>query len=124
MATTPRSPEARKIVRGLRKELQQSASSAGVDLTFSAAEEALLTQIADILDRKHDLCADYAKADDVELRVKLSTEIRLLEGAAERLLRKVNTEAPTPAKSLSRVSKQAQRAADKRWAPERSRQHG
>ena len=62
MAKAPRSPEGRKIVRELRRELRQAGESAGVDLTFSAAEEALIGQVADILDRKHDLSADYAAA--------------------------------------------------------------
>jgi hypothetical protein len=115
-----RSPEARKIVRELRKELREAGESVGVELVFSAAEELLIEQICNILDRKHDLNAAYDAADDVELKVKLSTEIRLLEGAAERLIRRVNTEPPVAAKPQSRVSKQNQRAAEKRWAQVRA----
>jgi hypothetical protein len=118
--TMPYSPEGRKIVRELRNELKEAGESIGQELVFGAAEEALIEQIADILDRKHDLNQAYADADDTELRIKLSTEIRLLEGAVERLLRRVNTEPPAQAKAQSKVSRQAQRSAEKRWAQVRS----
>lgn len=118
----PRSPEGRKIVRELRKELKEAGDAAGVELSFSAIEEALIAEIAEIFDRKHDLQADYEACDDVELRIKLSTELRLLQGTAERLLRKVSTEAPAAAKPQSKVSKQAQRSAQRRWAQHRNNQ--
>jgi hypothetical protein len=109
------SPEARKIVRELRRELKEAGESVGEKLVFGAAEEARISQISDILDRKHDLNAAYADTKDTELRIKLSTEIRLLEGAAERLLRRISTEPPPPAKEESKVSRQARRAAETRW---------
>jgi hypothetical protein len=116
----PRSPEGRKIVRELCKELREAGQSIGQELVFSAAEEALIQQISDCFDRKHDLNQAYDSTDDVELKLRLSTEIRLLEGAAERLLRRVNTEPPAPVKAQSKVSRQAQRSAQKRWAQVRS----
>jgi len=120
-----RSPESRKLVRELRKELAEAGESAGESLVFGAAEEVLIGQISDILDRKHDLNRAYADTDDTELRIRLSTEIRLLEGSAERLLRRISTEPPAPAAKLdSKVSRQARRAAERRWEGVRNGQTG
>ncbi|HTX94012.1 MAG TPA: hypothetical protein VME67_03725 [Mycobacterium sp.] len=115
-----RSPEALKTIAELRRELKEAGESIGEELVFSAVEETLINQIGDLLDRKYDLMNAYADCSDVELQIKLSTEIRLLEGAAERLLRRVNTEPPVQSKPRSKVSQQAQRAAETRWARHRN----
>jgi hypothetical protein len=48
-------------------------------------------------------------------RVKLSAELRLLEGSLARLLKQVKTDVPAPE---SQVTIQARRAAMKRWHPD------
>lgn len=106
-----RSAEARKVLRELDAELAQSAIRLGEpSLEWSAAERVILDQIADGIDRKVDLLEAYSTAvDDPKARVKLSSELRLLEQSIARLLRHINTEPPAP-KSVKHV-----RAAQARW---------
>ena len=59
-------------------------------------DRAVLELIADTVDRRVDLAAECAAAEDPTRRVKLSAELRLLEGSLARLLRMVSTDVPTP----------------------------
>lgn len=110
-------PEAAALLQALDEELAQASDALGLPpgggLEWSASEKLILEQIADALDRKRDLCASYRASDDDGARVKLSGEIRLLEGAVERMLRRIRTEPPS---APSLVSMKAQRAANTRWA--------
>lgn len=110
-----RSAEARRIRRELDKELESAGRNAGQKLEWSAAERAILDLISAGYDRISDLNAAYeaaGEAGEVKLQVKLSTEMRLLEQAAARLLRLVKTDLPAMPSSTSR---RASAAANTRW---------
>jgi hypothetical protein len=111
------SSEARKVLRELDAELASASKRAGKTLVWTAADRALLTLIASNIDRRVDLAALYSAAEDVKSRVKLSAELRLLEGSLARLLKMVRTDVPEPE---SQVTIQARRAAMRRWHPERN----
>ena len=105
-------PEARKVLRELHKELESASNRAHKELEFSAAERAVLELIAANLDRISDLRTHYEEATEVKVRVKLSTELRLLEQAVARLLKQVRTDLP-PAESKTTIA--ARRAVNTRW---------
>jgi hypothetical protein len=107
-----RSKAALQFRRDLDKELADSSKEAGVELTWSATERFIIEQIMDCLDKKAVLEGDWQKAADAEARVKISTEVRLLQGHIERLLRKVDTDPPV---AKSKVSHKASYAANVRW---------
>jgi hypothetical protein len=107
-----KSAEARKVLRELDRELSEAGSSKGVNLVWSAAEASILAQIASVLDRKSDFLAVYEDAPDVKTRLKVSAEVRLLEGLAARLVRLVRTDVAVPE---SMTTKKARRAANRRW---------
>jgi hypothetical protein len=111
-----RSSEARKVLRELDAELESVRRASGKPLQWSAAEAQLRTEIADALDRKADLMAAYADAEDIELKVKLSGEIRLLQNAVARWVQQVKTDLPQP---RSRTSEKAAAAARARWDREK-----
>ena len=107
-----RSAEARRVLRELHRELESASKRARKQLEFSAAERAVLALISENLDRISDLRAAYAETDEVKVRIKLSTEMRLLETNVARLLRQVKTDLPAPD---SNVTLQARRASNARW---------
>jgi len=76
-----RSVEARKVLRELDSELAAASERTGTNLVWTAADRELLSLIGDSIDRHADLAAHYANADEVKVRVKLSAEMRLLEGS-------------------------------------------
>lgn len=85
-------------------------------MEWSAQERAVLGLICDQTDRKAELYAAYRDTDDAKARVKLSAEIRLLEGSIGRLLKGVSTDAPSgPRRYESQASRRAQHAALARW---------
>lgn len=109
------SAEARKVRRELDKELESAGKRAGRRLEWSAAERAVLDLISANFDRISDLKSAYATAvetGDVKVQIKLSTELRLLEQAAVRLLKQVKTDLPA---QPSRTTVRAQNAANTRW---------
>lgn len=108
-----RSPEARKVLRELNKELASAGTRSGQSLVWSASEAAILGQIATILDRKHDFLAAYAAAGEIEVQLKISAELRLLEQAAARLVRLVKTDLAAAPESSATIK--ARRAARVRW---------
>jgi hypothetical protein len=107
-----KSSEARRIRRDLDKQLAASSERSGRTLAWSAQETAVIAQISSILDRKAEFLELYNTAEDVKAKLKLSAEIRLLEQAAARLIRGIETELPRPP---SLRSMKAQRAARARW---------
>jgi hypothetical protein len=109
------SAEARKVLRELNNELRAAGETAGRSLVWTAQDRAVLELIADQTDRRAELAAEYAGAEDTMRRVKLSAELRLLEGSLARLLKQVKTDVPAPE---SQVTIQARRAAMKRWHPD------
>jgi hypothetical protein len=85
-------------------------------LVWTPQDRAVLELIADTVDRRVDLAAEYADAEyDTLRRVKLSAELRLLEGSLARLLKQVHTDVPAPE---SQVTIKARHAAMKRWHPD------
>ena len=112
------SSEARRLRRELDKQLDAAARQSGRSLRWSPSELQLLELITDAIDRKVDLQKDYAAAEDAKARVQISTEVRLLEGHIERMLRRVKVEVPQP---VTRRSQKARDAANARWQMERRR---
>jgi hypothetical protein len=107
-----KSAEARKVLRELDRELADAGARKGVGLVWSAAEASILAQIASVLDRKADFLEAYEGSDELMVRLKISAEVRLLEGLAARLVRTVKTDLAQPE---SLVSVKARRAANARW---------
>ena len=107
-----KSAEARKVLRELDKELAAASVRQGQAVVWSAQEQAVLSQISSILDRKADFLAAYEQSDDTKLQLKLSAEVRLLEQAAARLVQQIRTDVPAP---QSRTSRKASQAAKTRW---------
>lgn len=107
-----RTAEAQKVLDELDAELKSASRRARKTLEWSAAERAILALVASNLDRIADLRAAYAEASEVKVQIKLSTELRLLEQAAARLLRQVKTDLPEPD---SKTTVRARAAARSRW---------
>ena len=90
------SSDARHLLRELDAELLAVSNRTGRSLVWTPQDRAVFELIADTVDRRVDLAAEYAAAEDTTRRVKLSAELRLLEGSLARLLRMVSTDVPTP----------------------------
>ncbi len=106
------SKRANAIRRELHAELAAVSEQTGSELVFTAAESTLLALLMDAVDRAEDLKRDYVQADSAKTRCKLSAEIRLLEAHAERILRRIQIEAPSQ-ESLTTIK--ARRAVMARW---------
>lgn len=104
------------MLRALDAELAASSKRTGTTLVWTAADRAVLDAIAANIDRCVDLTADYQASTQPEVRVKLSAELRLLEGALARLLKQIHTDIPAPE---SQTTIKARRAANARWHPNR-----
>jgi hypothetical protein len=105
----------------LDTELAANAAKAGESLSWSATEQAVLQTITDHVDRREGLAAAYAAADNVNVRLKLATEIRLIDHGVARLLGQVQTDLPAP---RSVTSQKASRASQSRWNRERLKRGG
>lgn len=111
-------PEAVALLAALNAEAAENAEARGDPPLadgqddWSAAERVVLEMIACAVDRKVDLSARYSAADDEKLRIKLSGELRLLQGHIAQLLKQVKTDLPDPP---TRVSQKASAAAQVRW---------
>ena len=115
-----RSVEALNVLRDLDSELAAVSERTGRSLVWTSADKALLSLIADTVDRKVDLTVLYDATPDITPRVKLSAEIRLLEGSLARLLRQIKADVPEVhhQQEPSYVrSARASRAAKARWYP-------
>jgi hypothetical protein len=110
-----RSSETRKVPRELDSELASASARTGRSLVWTAADREVLALIASAIDRKVALARNYAAAEDVKTKVKLSAELRLLEGHLSRLLRAVQTDIP---QNESQTTIKARRAAMRRWHPD------
>lgn len=110
------SAEALALLASLDAELRENSDDRGLSgedaLSWSAAERAVLELVADAVDRQVDLRARYLASPEDKARVKLSTELRLIETNIARLLKQVKTDLPEPP---SRISQKASRAAYVRW---------
>lgn len=103
------------MLRDLDKELESASKRAHKKLEWSAAERAILGLIGDHFDRISELRAAYASAaedGEVKVQIKLSTELRLLEQSAARLLKQIKTDLPAPD---SKTTVRARAAANTRW---------
>jgi hypothetical protein len=63
MVGMARTAAARKVLRELNAELASASERSGTSLVWTAADNELLTLIADTIDRHTDLAAHYATAD-------------------------------------------------------------
>lgn len=121
---TPRSAEARRFLRKMDAELAANAEAAGATLTFSAAEAETLGNVAALIDRKVELRKLYDEAEDVRVKIALATEARLTESAIGRLVKTIDTCAPTTeedAEVLTATQRKARAAAQSRWTRDRMR---
>jgi hypothetical protein len=112
-----RSLEADRVLAALDAELASEAKRTGRALVWTAADREVLALIADTIDRKVDLAVLYEATPDISPRVKLSAELRLLEGSLARLLKQLKIDVPAaPVREPSHVkSARASRAAKARW---------
>ena len=107
-----KSPQARKVLRELDKQLADAAAREGLKLVWSAQERAVLDLLASTLDRKAEFSQLYRDAEDPKLKLALGAELHLLEQSAARQLRTLKTDAPA-VESPTTVN--ARRAARTRW---------
>jgi hypothetical protein len=107
-----RSAAARKLLAALDAELAVASERRGRRLVWTAAESAILDDIAFTVDRIARLRRDWSRAEDPKLRVRLSAELRLLETSKARLLKAVTPD--LPAKESMRTIR-ARRAVEARW---------
>lgn len=69
--------------------------------------------ICDEMDRKAGLKRMYGRAETVKEKLKIATEVRLLESSINRMLRQVKVD--MPAAPASARTRKAQHAANVRW---------
>lgn len=116
----PKTQEAQQLLAALDAELADAAKSTGQDLVWSAAEQDVLDMIGSAVDRRVELAQEYEvtpfKSGN---KLKIATELRLLEGAIGRLYRQISVEIP---QQMSVTSMKARRAANARWTRERMKQ--
>jgi DNA binding protein with HTH domain len=111
--------ESARLVAALNAELAEAARAVGHELVWSAAEADVIGMLAAGVDRRVELSAQYAACDNVNVKLKIATELRLLEQSIARLYRQVSTEVAAP---RSITSMKASRAAHSRWDRERLKQ--
>lgn len=107
-----RSAESRKLVAELDLYLAAASRRHGRRVEFTPPEAATVAIICDEIDRKVGLKRLYGKAETVKERLKISTEIRLLEASVNRMLRQLKVD--MPAAPSARTMK-ARHAANVRW---------
>lgn len=113
--------QATELLAGLDAELAANGKRRGQVLSWSAAENELRDQLANLIDRRQVLQRLWAKAeeaDDAKIAVKCSVEIRQIGKDVKRLLEAIKTDAPA-AKTLTSIK--AANASNTRWARERAR---
>lgn len=104
--------ESTRIVAALNAELAAASKASGKDLVWSTAEADVIAMIAARVDRRTELTAAWEATDNVNVRLKIASELRLTEEAIARLYRQVSTEVP---QTMSSVARKAQHAANSRW---------
>jgi hypothetical protein len=111
--------EAQQLLNALDAELEASSKSSGRQLVWSAAEMDVLKMIGAQVDRRVALSQAYEGCAGVPGKLRIATELRLLEQAIAKLFKQISTDLPAP---MSSVSLKAQRAANTRWNRERMKQ--
>lgn len=112
LAAAEHCAEAVALLKRLDAELAENAKQLGKPLKWSASESAILELAADTIDRRVGLQALYESTEDGKLRLKIASELRLIEAAFARLLAKIKTDLPEPPSKTSRKATDAARA---RW---------
>jgi hypothetical protein len=114
-----RTAEAERLLGQLDSELAESGEQSGMTLRWSASDREHLDRIAATIDRRTHLQGRYENTDPTDFKnlVRLSCEIRQCDNLVSRLLRHVNTDAPSLPKHESQETRRARRAARKRWYP-------
>jgi hypothetical protein len=110
--------EAPKLRKQLDDQLATLNRQTGRNQVWAATELAVLDMIVSQTDRKVELEKLYESTDDASEKVKISAEVRLLDAATERMLRKLNEAMPKPQATGSRRSEKARAAANSRWQME------
>ena len=67
-----RSGDARKVLRELGKEIAAVSARTGIAISWTPQEQTVLALIADQIDRKQELFAEYAQAVDARDKARLS----------------------------------------------------
>jgi hypothetical protein len=111
-----KSQASQRLLAALDAELEAASKAAGADLIWSAAEEQIRELLADAVDRRDELNRRYKSIEMLSLRLKVASEIRLLDAAIPKLLAQLSTEIEQP---MSVVSQKASKAANARWTRER-----
>ncbi len=101
------------MLRELNVQLAAAGERSGMKLSWTPQETEALRLLADQIDRKCELFAEYQQAVEPKAKVALSAEVRLLENSIGRMLKTVQTELPAPS---SLRSAKARKAALTRWA--------
>lgn len=114
-ATGGHSADARKLLDGLDAELKASAEQLGGSLVWTASEKAVLSLVADTIDRREALQRLFDEAEKVSALVRISGELRLLDAQISRLLKSISTEPDLPGPRRSVRSQKASKAALSRW---------
>ncbi|OBI90979.1 hypothetical protein A9X00_18255 [Mycobacterium sp. 1245805.9] len=70
------------------------------------------------VDRRVEMSAAYEACESTAAKLKVATELRLLESSIARMYKQVSTELPAP---MSLTSLKAQRAVNARWDRQRMR---
>lgn len=111
-----KSQASQRLLAALDAELEAASKAAGADLIWSAAEEQIRELLADAVDRRDELNRRYKSIEMLSLRLKVASEIRLLDATIPKLLAQLSTEIEQP---MSVVSQKASKAANARWTRER-----
>jgi hypothetical protein len=110
-----------ELLARLDAELIEHVSQRGIStdsVSWTVAEEVARGQVADDLDRREVLQADWDAATDPKVRVKISVEMRQLDKDIQRLLALIKTDLPA---AETHTTVRARRAANTRWDHERAR---
>ncbi|WP_156746298.1 hypothetical protein [Mycobacterium sp. 1423905.2] len=101
----------------LESQLAVASRRHGRTVAFTPSEAAVVGMVCDEIDRKAGLKRLYGRAETVKEKLKISTEIRLLEASIDRMLRRVKVDMPAEAAPSVRTRK-ARHAANVRWRTE------
>jgi hypothetical protein len=112
-----RSAEALKVLADLDAELAAAGESLGEMLSWTAAEIEMREMLANTIDRRARVGTLYEQATDPKVIVKISVELRQLDGAVMKIMKAIKTEVP---QQESMTTVKARRAANTRWERERN----
>ena len=111
-------PQAQAVLDAFNEALEETAKDQYTELDWTVSESVTLELIANTIDRRVEFEKLYAAESDPEVAVKLSCEIRQLDGAVVRMLKGINPEPPAP---MNQTQLKNQRAARTRWDREKAR---